>query len=264
MPPSLLFDLSQIDLRGKPIFDKEAIGRVNPQRFEMQQLDGVLWYDKEKFLILGYKDVTEDEFWIRGHIPGRPLMPAVIMVEAAAQLSGFFVKQVYELVGFIGFAGIDSAKFRAVVEPGQLYRSGYLEPRPLHRVIREHKLKTILALLNNEPDTPEHQTEDKVACAGGVKLIRIGMPGDGCGDFDALDRAADVIADPANRPLLVHCAAGVHRTGAAYAAYRMKHCGWELDKALAEGEKYGYPITGKPALVAHLREYYQTRVRGNE
>jgi 3-hydroxyacyl-[acyl-carrier-protein] dehydratase len=119
MPPSLLFDLSQIDLTGEPCFDKEAIGKMNPQRFEMQQLDGILWYDKEKFLILGYKDITEDEFWVRGHIPDRPLMPAVIMVEAAAQLSSFFVKQIYELKGFIGFAGIDSAKFRAVVEPGQ-------------------------------------------------------------------------------------------------------------------------------------------------
>ncbi len=119
MPPPLLFDLSQIDLTRKPIFDKEAIGRVNPQRFEMQQLDGILWYDKEEFLILGYKDVTESEFWIRGHIPDRPLMPAVIMVESAAQLSSFFVKQIYELEGFIGFAGIDSAKFRSVVEPGQ-------------------------------------------------------------------------------------------------------------------------------------------------
>ncbi len=119
MPPLLLFDLTQIDLAAKPIFDKEAIGEMNPQRFEMQQLDGILWYDKEKFLILGYKDVTDDEFWVRGHIPGRPLMPAVIMVEAAAQLSSFFVKQIYELEGFIGFAGIDSAKFRSVVEPGQ-------------------------------------------------------------------------------------------------------------------------------------------------
>ena len=127
MPPPLLFDLSQIDLTGKPIFDKEAIGRVNPQRFEMQQLDGILWYDKKKFLILGYKDVTEDEFWVRGHIPSRPLMPAVIMVEAAAQLSSFFVKQIYELGGFIGFAGIDSTKFRAVVEPGQrLYLLGHI------------------------------------------------------------------------------------------------------------------------------------------
>ena len=119
MPPPLLFDLSQIDLTGEPLFDKEAIGKVNPQRFEMQQLDGILWYDKKKFLILGYKDVTENEFWVRGHIPARPLMPAVIMVEAAAQLSSFFVKQIYELGGFIGFAGIDSAKFRSVVEPGQ-------------------------------------------------------------------------------------------------------------------------------------------------
>jgi len=127
MPPPLLFDLSQIDLIGKPIFDREAIGRVNPQRFEMQQIDGILWYDKEKFLILGYKDVTEREFWIRGHIPGRPLMPGVIMIEAAAQLSSFFVKQVYGVKGFIGFAGIDSAKFRSVVEPGhRLYLLGHI------------------------------------------------------------------------------------------------------------------------------------------
>ena len=127
MPPQLLFDLSQIDLTGKPVFDKEAIGRVNPQRFEMQQLDGILWYDEKKYLILGYKDVTENEFWVRGHIPGRPLMPGVIMVEAAAQLLSFFVRQIYGVDAFIGFAGIDSAKFRSIVAPGQrLYLLGHL------------------------------------------------------------------------------------------------------------------------------------------
>ncbi|MHC4618719.1 MAG: 3-hydroxyacyl-ACP dehydratase FabZ family protein [Planctomycetota bacterium] len=127
MPPPLLFDLSHIDLTAKPLFDREAIAKVNPQRFEMQQLDGILWYDKQKFLILGYKDVTEQEFWVRGHIPERPLMPGVLMVEAAAQLSSFFIKQIYERKGFFGFASIDSAKFRATVEPGQrMYVLGHI------------------------------------------------------------------------------------------------------------------------------------------
>ncbi|HBG28460.1 MAG: hypothetical protein A2Y10_10830 [Planctomycetes bacterium GWF2_41_51] len=126
MPPTELFDLSKIDLN-KIVITKEEIQAVNPQRYEMQHLDGIIWYDKEKFLILGYKDVTENEFWIRGHIPGRPLMPAVIMVEAAAQLSSVFVKHVYQLPGFIGFASIDSAKFRKTVSPGKrLYLLGHI------------------------------------------------------------------------------------------------------------------------------------------
>ena len=49
----------------------------------------------EKSQILGYKDVTDNEFWIRGHIPGRPLMPGVIMIEAAAQLCSFFLKEIF-------------------------------------------------------------------------------------------------------------------------------------------------------------------------
>lgn len=119
MPRPLLFDLSKIDLSAKPVFDRDDILKVNPQNYEMQQLDGVLWHDKPNMLVLGYKDVTDKEFWVRGHIPGRPLMPGVIMVEAAAQLLSFFVRKIMGEQGFIGFTAIDSAKFRSTVEPGQ-------------------------------------------------------------------------------------------------------------------------------------------------
>jgi 3-hydroxyacyl-[acyl-carrier-protein] dehydratase len=127
MPSPLLFDLSGINLNSKPVFTKDDILKINPQNYEMQQLDGVLWYDKDKFLVLGYKDVGKNEFWIRGHIPGRPIMPAVIMVECAAQLLSFFVRKVYGVEGFIGFTGIEATKFRAAVTPGQrLYLLGHI------------------------------------------------------------------------------------------------------------------------------------------
>ena len=111
----------------EPVYTRTDIEKINPQRYEMQQLDGILWYDKEKYLVLGYKDVTEKEFWVRGHIPERPLMPGVIMIESAAQLLSYFVKQVYSVSGFIGFASIDETKFRSTVVPGQrLYLLGHI------------------------------------------------------------------------------------------------------------------------------------------
>ena len=126
MPPALLFDITQFDLTESPIFDRDTICQINPQQYEMQQLDGILWFDKDEHLILGYKDVTHEEFWVRGHIPGRPLMPGVIMIEAGAQLLSFYVKHVLEEEGFVGFGGIQEAKFRATVKPGdRLYLLGH-------------------------------------------------------------------------------------------------------------------------------------------
>jgi len=126
MPPTLMFDISSIDLNDIK-YDKEDIAEVNPQSFEMSQLDAVVWADLEKLESIGYKDITDDEFWVRGHIPGRPIMPGVIMVEAAAQLASFFMKRIYGLEGFIGFSGIEKTRFRDTVVPGdRLYMLCYI------------------------------------------------------------------------------------------------------------------------------------------
>jgi 3-hydroxyacyl-[acyl-carrier-protein] dehydratase len=62
--PAPLIDLSTIDL-SKIEFDDEAIAEVNPQSYEMSQLDGIIWHDLANMLCLGYKDITDSEFWIR-------------------------------------------------------------------------------------------------------------------------------------------------------------------------------------------------------
>jgi len=66
--------------------------------------------------------VTESEFWVRGHIPGRPLMPGVVMCEAAAQAASFLITHCVEKpLGFVGFGGMDAVRFRGTVVPGDRF-----------------------------------------------------------------------------------------------------------------------------------------------
>ncbi len=118
MPPELHFDLARIDF-GHVLADREAIRKVNPQRFEMEQLDAVVYLDAQQQLIVGYKDVRDDEFWVRGHMPSYPLMPGVLMCEASAQLCAITRPRKGIVHGdFLGFGGMDNVRFRSQVRPG--------------------------------------------------------------------------------------------------------------------------------------------------
>lgn len=112
-----LTDYSQLDF-SHPMYDQEAVRAVNPQRFEMEQLTAVVHVDPANHIVVGYKDVTDDEFWIRGHMPGYALMPGVILCESAAQLGGFYARK-YKILGgdYLGFGGINEVRFRAPVYP---------------------------------------------------------------------------------------------------------------------------------------------------
>ncbi|MEK7700159.1 MAG: 3-hydroxyacyl-ACP dehydratase FabZ family protein [Planctomycetota bacterium] len=117
MAQEILIDLNTLDLN-KSVVTIEGIRSVIPHRFEMEQLSGILLFNPDQKIIIGYKDVSSDEFWVRGHIPGRPLMPGVLMIEAAAQLCTYYFKKTTNDDRFFGFGGIDKVKFRGKVVPG--------------------------------------------------------------------------------------------------------------------------------------------------
>src|SRR6476646_5319789 len=107
MPPELHIDPSGLNL-ARVVARRPEIERVNPQRFEMEQLTAIVYVDASQHLIAGYKDVTAEEFWVRGHMPDYPLMPGVLMCEAAAQLSSYYCRAIkLNDSGFIGFGGLE-------------------------------------------------------------------------------------------------------------------------------------------------------------
>lgn len=119
MPPPILYPISEYDYEN-PLVDLDGIRRVNPQRHEMEQLTGIVHIDEPDHGLVGFKDVTDDEFWIRGHMPDFPLMPGVILCECAAQLAGFYARK-FNILGnnsdYIGFGGMNSVRFRSPVFP---------------------------------------------------------------------------------------------------------------------------------------------------
>ena len=114
MAPPFLYDISSLD-PNNIVFSLEDIRKIIPQRFEMEMLSGIIHYQSD--VLVGYKDVSPDDFWVRGHIPGRPLMPGVLMIECAAQLCAFYTMKRQPEMGFVGFAKCDNVRFRGTVVP---------------------------------------------------------------------------------------------------------------------------------------------------
>ena len=114
----LLVDLAKVDF-GKIVATIEDIRKYNPQRYQMEHLTAVVHEDNVDHTCVGYKDVSDNEFWVEGHMPGMPLMPGVIMLEAAAQLSSYYAQK-NDLLGadVIGFGGLENVRFRDPVFPG--------------------------------------------------------------------------------------------------------------------------------------------------
>jgi 3-hydroxyacyl-[acyl-carrier-protein] dehydratase len=100
------------------VFTVEEIHELLPHRYPFALVDRIIDYVPGEKAI-GIKNVTYNEPYFPGHIPGKPLMPGVLMVEAMAQVGGVILTQLPGMRGkFFAFAGIDGVRFRRPVVPG--------------------------------------------------------------------------------------------------------------------------------------------------
>ena len=140
-----------------------------------------------------------------------------------------------------------SRNFR-VVTPGALYRCGQLNRAGLDKVVHDYGFRTIVTFRDHDGIDETYSTWEEEYCRDKrIVFVRIPIrnwyawegppPAE-----ETVQEFIDVIADSKHypRPILMHCYAGVHRTGALAAIYRMEFERWTNEEAIHEMERQGY------------------------
>ncbi|MDB9393776.1 3-hydroxyacyl-ACP dehydratase FabZ [Microcystis aeruginosa] len=110
--------LTELEPVIKTTFTVEEIRQLLPHRYPFALVDRIIDYVPGQKAV-GLKNVTINEPFFSGHIPNRPLMPGVLIVESMAQVGGVILTQLPGMKGkFFAFAGIDKTRFRRPVVPG--------------------------------------------------------------------------------------------------------------------------------------------------
>ena len=150
-----------------------------------------------------------------------------------------------------------------VVEEGVLYRCGQLNVKGLKRLIHDYGLKTVISLREGEKAN-DLEEEKFISTKTDVSFQRI-IPrawwgSDGSVPAEVgLAQFRAIMDNPANYPILIHCMAGVHRTGAFCAVCRMDYFGWTNEAAIQEMINCGYDIFDEHMDVKTFLENYKPR-----
>ncbi|MFM1801905.1 MAG: hypothetical protein RJA81_1257 [Planctomycetota bacterium] len=151
------------------------------------------------------------------------------------------------------------------IEPGKVFRGGWQQAIPLRRILKTHKIKTVIALAH--PDThPLVKMEKGICEENGVNWIHLpihDVRGDDTRQFvsDQLEAAAKIIGDPEAQPVFFHCHHGVNRASMAHIAYRTMMCGWSLDEAEQEvAHHFGLVSVNHGPDYRHMEKFFDERV----
>jgi protein tyrosine/serine phosphatase len=126
----------------------------------------------------------------------------------------------------------------APVVAGHLYRSGTVQPAQLARLRSDYGIRRVVSLLN--PGAEVSRAERAAAERAGIEWENVPLTGDGASTPADRARILALLCDANAPPTLVHCAAGVNRTGLAVGLYRLHIQHWPLEKVLAELKQFGF------------------------
>jgi hypothetical protein len=145
------------------------------------------------------------------------------------------------------------AKRLREVTPGRFYRSGEMTADGFTEAVRQFHFRTIVNLQDEypDPDLPwgyfgGGQIKESELCRRlGVRYVYIApdlIPRRRVPEHrpKAIERFLNLLDDPSVYPVLIHCRAGLHRTGVMTAVYRMEYCGWNADQAIEELKANGF------------------------
>ncbi|MBE9202709.1 3-hydroxyacyl-ACP dehydratase FabZ [Synechocystis salina LEGE 06099] len=118
-------------------FTIQEISDLLPHRYPFALVDRIIDFQPGKSAV-GLKNVTINEPFFPGHVPDRPIMPGVLIVESMAQVGGVILTQLPGMRGkFFAFAGIDGVRFRRPVVPGdQLIMTVELQSFKMQRIAK--------------------------------------------------------------------------------------------------------------------------------
>jgi len=145
----------------------------------------------------------------------------------------------------------------SAVEKGCIYRSGRLAPSLVRKTLKRHKIAVIVDLTQEEPQDPDQRAERKAAEQLGIRLARFPLAGDGTGDLGSYAGAiAEIVrVRREGRPVLVHCQAGVQRTGGVSACDRLLGERRPPSFVIEELRENRWDPMDNPALLPYLNEH---------
>lgn len=164
------------------------------------------------------------------------------------------MKRVLVLLGFL--LALTGCRFHEV-ERGVLYRGPQPSGEELEKAITTYGLKTVINLRGEAPGESWYDEEKEVVDRLGANLVNIAMSASHLPHKENLIKLLDALKD-APRPILIHCKAGVDRTGEASAIYQMIYMGKTREQALEMlSDKYGHFEDFMPAKRYFIRDVWQ-------